>query len=90
MIPYRCIGHGSTRFTRLLLVRFTAECMLVMTSILHLGMSSLPEKKMTKDDADRLNLCLKVPYIITWYQVIFTRGGTVRFFPFLFFLIQSI
>lgn len=40
--------------------RFTAECMLVMTSILHLGVSSLPEKKITRDDADRLNLCLKV------------------------------
>jgi coatomer subunit beta len=34
--------------------------MLVITSILHLGVSGLPEKKMTKDDADRLNLCLKV------------------------------
>lgn len=40
--------------------RFTAECMLVITSIMHLGVSGLPEKKITKDDMDRLNLCLKV------------------------------
>ncbi len=46
--------------------RFNAECMLVMTSILHLGVSGLPEKKMTKDDADRLNLCLKVPYLVPY------------------------
>jgi len=40
--------------------RFTAECMLVITSIMHLGVSGLPEKRITKDDMDRLNLCLKV------------------------------
>jgi len=40
--------------------RFTGECMLVITSVMHLGMSGLPEKKITKDDMDRLNLCLKV------------------------------
>jgi len=40
--------------------RFTGECMLVITSIMHLGVSGLPEKKITKDDLDRLNLCLKV------------------------------
>ena len=40
--------------------RFTAECMLVITAIMHLGVSGLPEKKITKDDLDRLNLCLKV------------------------------
>jgi len=40
--------------------RFTAECMLVVASILHLGSSGLPEKAITKDDADRLQLCLKV------------------------------
>lgn len=40
--------------------RLTAECMLVITSIMHLGVSGLPEKKITKDDLDRLNLCLKV------------------------------
>jgi len=40
--------------------RFTAECMLVISSILHLGTSGLPEKAISRDDADRLQLCLKV------------------------------
>jgi len=40
--------------------RFTAECMLVVASILHLGKSGLPEKAITKDDEDRMQLCLKV------------------------------
>lgn len=33
--------------------RFSAECMLVISSILHLGASGLPEKAITRDDADR-------------------------------------
>merc|ERR1711962_539862 len=40
--------------------RFTAECMLVISSILHLGSSGLPDKAITRDDSDRLQLCLKV------------------------------
>lgn len=40
--------------------RFTAESMLVLTSIMHLGTSGLPAKPITKDDLDRLALCLKV------------------------------
>ncbi|XP_047003806.1 coatomer subunit beta [Schistocerca americana] len=40
--------------------RFTAEAMLIMASVLHLGKSGLPSKAMTNDDADRLFLCLKV------------------------------
>ena len=40
--------------------RFAAEWMLIISSILHLGSSGLPEKAITKDDADRLQLCLKV------------------------------
>jgi len=40
--------------------RFTAECMLVIASILHLGRSGLPEKAITKDDEDRMQLCIKV------------------------------
>jgi coatomer subunit beta len=40
--------------------RFTGECMLVITSVMHLGVSGLPEKRITRDDLDRLNLCLKV------------------------------
>jgi len=34
--------------------------MLVITSVMHLGVSGLPEKRITRDDLDRLNLCLKV------------------------------
>ena len=41
-------------------IRFTAECMLVLTSIMHLGTSGLATKPITKDDSDRLALCLKV------------------------------
>merc|ERR1712227_463057 len=40
--------------------RFTAECMLIIASVLRLGTSGLPEKAITKDDEDRLQLCLKV------------------------------
>ena len=40
--------------------RFTAETMLVLASMLHLGKSGLPEKPITADDADRISLCLKV------------------------------
>merc|ERR1712037_784352 len=39
---------------------FTAECMLIIASVLRLGSSGLPEKAITKDDEDRLQLCLKV------------------------------
>ena len=40
--------------------RFTAECMLIIASILRLGTSGIPDKAITKDDEDRLQLCLKV------------------------------
>ena len=40
--------------------RFTAESMLVLTSIVHLGKSGLPTKPITADDADRICFCLKV------------------------------
>jgi hypothetical protein len=43
-----------------LAARFTAESMLVLTSILHLGKSGLPTKPITPDDADRISFCLKV------------------------------
>ncbi|KAH8030217.1 hypothetical protein HPB51_006649 [Rhipicephalus microplus] len=39
---------------------FVAECMLVMTSVLHLGRSGLPSKAINDDDADRVCLCLKM------------------------------
>jgi len=40
--------------------RFSAECMLVISAIMHLGSSGLPDKAITRDDSDRLQLCLKV------------------------------
>eukprot|EP00096_Caligus_rogercresseyi_P016475 TRINITY_DN914_c0_g1_i3.p1 TRINITY_DN914_c0_g1~~TRINITY_DN914_c0_g1_i3.p1 ORF type:complete len:994 (-),score=266.26 TRINITY_DN914_c0_g1_i3:114-3095(-) len=39
--------------------RFRAETMFVITSILHLGKSGLPSEPITKDDSDRMSLCLK-------------------------------
>lgn len=39
--------------------RLATQAMLVMGSVLHLGRSGLPEKKLTNDDADRIYLCLK-------------------------------
>ena len=54
--------------------RFTAEAMLVSTSILHLGKSGLPAKPITPDDYDRISFCLKVlvdstPTINSIFQV---------------------
>ncbi|XP_057377266.1 coatomer subunit beta-like [Daphnia carinata] len=40
--------------------QFCAEAMLVITAILHLGRSGLPQKPISNDDAARLGLCLKV------------------------------
>jgi len=53
--------------------RFIAEAMLITSSILYLGKSNIPVKKITSDDADRLALCLKVlsemsPSITTIYD----------------------
>ncbi|MPC15383.1 Coatomer subunit beta [Portunus trituberculatus] len=39
---------------------FGAEVMLVISSIVHLGKSGLPQKSMTEDDYDRMMLCLQV------------------------------
>lgn len=39
---------------------FCAEVMLVISSIVHLGKSGLPQKSMTEDDYDRMMLCLQV------------------------------
>lgn len=39
--------------------RLATQAMLVMGSLLHLGKSGLPEKKLTNDDADRVYLCLR-------------------------------
>lgn len=37
-----------------------AECMLLMTSVLHLGRSGLPSKAINDDDADRIGQCLRM------------------------------
>lgn len=39
--------------------KLATQAMLVMGSVLHLGRSGLPEKKLTNDDADRIYLCLR-------------------------------
>lgn len=39
---------------------FVAECMLIMTSIIHLGKSGLTTKSINDDDLERISLCLKV------------------------------
>lgn len=40
--------------------RFNADAIFIMTSILRYGMSSLPTKKITEDDTDRVLLCIRV------------------------------
>ena len=40
--------------------RFFAECMLIMSSILHYGKSGMPKKAISEDDSDSINLCLRV------------------------------
>lgn len=40
--------------------RFFSECMLIISSILHLGKSGLPSKMLNNDDLERMLLCLKV------------------------------
>ena len=39
---------------------FLAECMLIMTTIIHFGKSSMPKKTISDDDVDRIAICLKV------------------------------
>jgi len=39
---------------------FTGQCMLILSSVLHLGRSGISEKPITEDEADRLGSCLKV------------------------------
>ncbi|PAA48185.1 hypothetical protein BOX15_Mlig004513g2 [Macrostomum lignano] len=40
--------------------RFVAECMLVLSCILHLGRSGMPERPVSPDDFEHLWLCMKV------------------------------
>ncbi|XP_034948419.1 coatomer subunit beta [Chelonus insularis] len=55
--------------------RMQAECMLIMSSILQLGKSSLPSKPMTHDDAERISLCLRsLACPIPLVQTVFTQG----------------
>lgn len=39
---------------------FIAECMLVLTSIIHYGQSGLPSKPISEDDTKKMSMCLKV------------------------------
>jgi len=39
---------------------FLAECMLIMTSILHLGKSGYAKKPIPDDDSGRISACIKV------------------------------
>ena len=39
---------------------FTGQCMLILSSVLHLGRSGITEKPITDDEVDRLGSCLKV------------------------------
>lgn len=60
--------------------QFCAEAMLVITSILHLGRSGLPQKPISNDDAARLGLCLKVSYNLVhpnehFYSYLFVTGA---------------
>ena len=51
--------------------QFCAEAMLVITSVLHLGRSGLPQKPISNDDAERLGLCLKVllaTFSLVWFD----------------------
>ena len=40
--------------------KFCAEAMMIMSSIIHLGKSGIPDKPITEDDLDRLAVCVKV------------------------------
>jgi coatomer subunit beta len=39
---------------------FLAECMLIMTSILHLGRSGYAKSQIPEDDSGRISACIKV------------------------------
>ena len=39
---------------------FIAQCMFILSSVLHFGRSGLPKKAITDDEVDRLSVCLKV------------------------------
>ena len=39
---------------------FLAECMLIVTTIIHFGKFSMPKKAISDDDVDRIAICLKV------------------------------
>lgn len=55
--------------------KLSAQCMLVLASVIHLGKSSLPKKPISDDDVDWMSLCIRVlndrsPILVS----IFTRG----------------
>ena len=41
---------------------FLAECMMIMTSILHLGRSGYAKKQIPEDDFTRISACVKVKF----------------------------
>jgi len=43
---------------------FLAECMLIMTSVLHLGRSGYAKKQIPEDDSTRISACIKVKMIV--------------------------
>ena len=40
--------------------KLTAQSMLILASIIHLGKSNLPKKPISDDDIDWLSLCIRV------------------------------
>ena len=40
--------------------KLTAQSMLILASIMHLGKSALPKKPISDDDVDWLSLCIRV------------------------------
>ena len=52
---------------------FLAECMLIMTSVLHLGRSGYAKKQIPEDDSTRISACIKVGIIMLSISIIFLK-----------------
>ena len=52
---------------------FLAECMLIMTSVLHLGRSGYAKKQIPEDDSTRISACIKVIMIVLSISFIFLK-----------------
>ncbi|XP_021947904.1 coatomer subunit beta isoform X2 [Folsomia candida] len=57
MVRRLCLQRRTTTEDR---HKFVAETVFIMTSILRYGVSTLPAKKITADDTDRILLCIRV------------------------------